>query len=239
MTNKNTTASAVVFDMDGVLIDSAAVIERGWKAAAKLYNREVSEDDIRNHIHGQPGPHTIKALFSDLPLSAQQEIQAYVIDYETTADYDAIPGVKALVHALYDAEITLALVTSAWQEKIDTALDVLQAHSYFPVIVQRDDVARGKPHPDPYLLAAERLGVPASDMIVFEDAHSGVKSAVSAGAYCVGIGDSSLVTSGADFVVSDFSHVSLQADTEASVASLVFPDRKMLVLKESITAELE
>lgn len=239
MITNNSITNSVVFDMDGVLIDSAAVIERGWAEGAQLFDREISKEDIHNHIHGQPGPHTIKALFSDLPISAQKKIQAHVIEYETTANYDLIPGVKELVHALHEAGVTLALVTSAWQEKIDQALDVLQAHSHFSVIVQRDDVSRGKPYPDPYLLAAKRLGLSACEMLVFEDAHSGVKSAVTAGAYCVGVGDKGLVESGAQFVVPNFMQVSLQNGEESHLASLVFPGQHVQVSKELMSVEVE
>ncbi|MDE5192584.1 hypothetical protein PYX08_19915 [Citrobacter freundii] len=59
--------------MDGVLIDSNEVIERAWREAADMYGKTISEDEIIKHIHGQPGPHTIRALFSDLPLVDQQK----------------------------------------------------------------------------------------------------------------------------------------------------------------------
>ncbi|MGV3346195.1 HAD family hydrolase, partial [Enterobacteriaceae bacterium LUAb1] len=180
--------AAVLFDMDGVLIDSKAVIEQGWREAAQMYGRQITDDDILKHIHGQPGPHTIRALFHDLPIFDQEKVQAHIIHVENTAECEPIPGVAELIASLYAAGITVGIVTSGWRYKIDRVIALLQAQSCISVIVERDDVARGKPYPDPYLLAAERLGIPASKTIVFEDSKSGVTSAVAAGAYCVGIG---------------------------------------------------
>lgn len=75
MHNITNRAAAVLFDMDGVLIDSNEVIERAWREAADMYGKTISEDEIIKHIHGQPGPHTIRALFSDLPLVDQQKFR--------------------------------------------------------------------------------------------------------------------------------------------------------------------
>lgn len=229
MSEAATTASAVLFDMDGVLIDARAVIERAWREAASLCGRSISDEDLHNHIHGRPGPHTIRALFHDLPRTAQERIQAHVIDVENTADYEPIPGVARLIARLSAAGITVGIVTSGWKSKIDRVIELLQAQSCFSVIVQRDDVARGKPHPDPYLLAAERLGIPASKTVVFEDSSSGVTSAVTAGAYCVGIGDEDLTRSGAKLTIPDFEEVDVQATDSAGSILSCRPGHRLFV----------
>lgn len=82
--------AAVLFDMDGVLIDSNAVIERGWAEGAQMFGKTLTEEDIVRHIHGQPGPHTIRALFSDLSPEDQKKVQSHIIHVENTADYDPI-----------------------------------------------------------------------------------------------------------------------------------------------------
>ena len=197
-------------DMDGVLIDSRSVIERAWREAAQLFGRQINDEEIHVHIHGQPGPHTIRALFSDLAQSDQERVQAHVIHVENTADYDLIPGVAKLIARLHQAGVTVGIVTSGWQYKIDRVIELLSAQSCFSVIVQRDDVSRGKPYPDPYLLAAERLGIPASKTLVFEDAVSGVTSAATAGAYCIGIGGEELLNHGAKIAIPTFVNVELQ-----------------------------
>lgn len=205
--------SAVLFDMDGVLIDANGVIERAWREAAQLCSRVITEEDIRSHIHGRPGPHTIRALFSDLPRSDQEKVQAHVMHVENTATYEPIPGVARTIAQLSEAGITLGIVTSGWRSKIDRVVALLQAQGCFSVYIERDDVSRGKPHPDPYLLAAERLGIPASRTVVFEDSSSGVTAATTAGAYCVGIGGDDLQSCGARITIPDFLDVEVRPST--------------------------
>jgi len=96
--------------MDGVLIDANGVIERAWREAAQLCSRVITEEDIRSHIHGRPGPHTIRALFSDLPRSDQEKVQAHVMHVENTATYEPIPGVARTIAQLSEAGITLGIV---------------------------------------------------------------------------------------------------------------------------------
>ncbi len=215
--------AAVLFDMDGVLIDSNAVIERAWREAAEMYGKTISADDIIKHIHGQPGPHTIQALFNDLPLKDRESVQAHIIHVENTADYEPIPGVAQLITALDAARIKVGIVTSGWREKIDRVTAMLGVQSCISVVVERDDVARGKPFPDPYLLAAERLAMPAEKTVVFEDSRSGVTSAVSAGAFCVGIGGVELVACGARLAIPDFTGVEVIPRLDGNAAMSLCP----------------
>ncbi|MEC5318824.1 HAD family phosphatase [Brenneria populi subsp. brevivirga] len=221
--------AAVLFDMDGVLIDSRSIIEQAWREAARMYGRQISDEAMRKHIHGHPGPYTIRTLFSDLPLADQQRVQAHIIHVENTADYNPIPGVAPLIASLGEMDVAVGIVTSGWRQKINRVIALLQAQAHISVIVERDDVSRGKPYPDPYLLAAKRLGIPAGKAVVFEDAKSGVASAVAAGAYCVGIGDEDLMPLGAKLVIPDFREVNVM-ETAADGAILAFrPDSQVLV----------
>lgn len=207
MTDSAIRIEAILFDMDGVLIDSNSVIERAWREAAEMYGKSISEEEMVKHIHGQPGPHTIQALFSDLSLSDQRKVQAHIIQVENTAEYDPVPGVAQLIHSLDAAGVKVGIVTSGWREKIDRVTAMLKVQHCISVIVERDDVARGKPFPDPYLLAAERFSLSAEKTLVFEDSRSGVTSAVAAGAWCVGIGSYELLTYGAKLTIPDFTGV--------------------------------
>lgn len=231
MCDTTTRIAAVLFDMDGVLIDSNTVIEQAWLEAAEIYGKTISEAEIINHIHGQPGPHTIQALFSDLPLLEQEKVQAHVIHVENTATYNPIPGVAQLITSLNAAGIRVGIVTSGWREKIDRVTAMLEVQHCISIIVERDDVSRGKPFPDPYLLAAEKLSIPAERTIVFEDSKSGVTSAVAAGAYCVGIGGSDLLRCGAKLFIPDFSGVEVLARLDGD-ASISFYLGQLLVMEK-------
>lgn len=233
MLSSATTIAAVLFDMDGVLIDSNAVIERAWTEAANMYGKSLSENDIIRHIHGQPGPHTIHALFSELQLEDQQKVQAHIMQVENTADYVPIPGVALLIQALYRSGISVGVVTSGWREKINRVLEMLQVTHCISVIVERNDVARGKPYPDPYLLAAKRLSLPPCRTIVFEDSQSGVSSAVAAGCVCIGIGDENLKEWGASMTIPDFRCVQVKSQTATQV-TISFPQRQVLAMEPQV-----
>lgn len=234
MCDTTTRIAAVLFDMDGVLIDSNTVIEQAWLEAAEIYGKTISEAEIINHIHGQPGPHTIQALFSDLPLLEQEKVQAHVIHVENTATYNPIPGVAQLITSLNAAGIRVGIVTSGWREKIDRVTAMLEVHHCISIIVERDDVSRGKPFPDPYLLAAEKLSIPAERTIVFEDSKSGVTSAVAAGAYCVGIGGSDLLRCGAKLFIPDFSGVEVLARLDGDASISFYPGQLLVMEKKAI-----
>ncbi|WP_432700209.1 HAD family hydrolase [Kluyvera cryocrescens] len=231
MYNNTHRIAAVLFDMDGVLIDSNAVIEKAWREAAEMFSKTISEEDIVRHIHGQPGPHTIRALFSDLSLIEQRKVQAHIIHVENTADYNPIPGVTQLITELAAAGVAVGIVTSGWREKIERVANMLKIQSCISVIVERDDVAQGKPFPDPYLLAAERLAISSDKTIVFEDSKSGVISAVSAGAYCVGIGSSELITCGAKLTIPDFTGVEVIPRLDGDVAISFCPGHVLIMEK--------
>lgn len=230
--------AAVLFDMDGVLIDSNAVIERAWREAAEIYGKTISDQDMIKHIHGQPGPHTIQALFSHLPIEDQKKVQAHIIYTENTANYDPIPGVTQLITSLNTAGVCVGIVTSGWREKIDSVTAMLGVQDCISVIVERDDVTRGKPFPDPYLLAAKRLGIPAEKTIVFEDSKSGVQSAVSAGAFCVGIGSNELVECGAKLAIPDFTSIEVIPQQGGDVVISFSPDHALVMEKLVVSHKL-
>lgn len=222
-----TKISAVLFDMDGVLIDSNSVIGKAWIEAGKLYGVTVTDNDISKHIYGQPGPHTIKTLFGHLSLEDQQRVQAYIMHAENSADYDPIPGLSQLILALAAINIRVGIVTSGWREKIDRIMELLNIQNCISVIVERNDVARGKPFPDPYLLGAKRLMLSPSETLVFEDSISGIRSAIKAGAYCVAIGDTELIQYGAQTAIAEFSKVKVLSDGDYAI--LLDDEHKLLL----------
>ncbi|MEV8443520.1 HAD family phosphatase [Actinosynnema sp. NPDC051121] len=216
------TAGAVVFDMDGVLIDSRSVIEFAWREAAREYlARDLTEEEVRDHVHGRNGSHTVATLFPGFDERRQRDIWRHVDRIEETAPYEAIPGAAEFVLALADAGTALALVTSSWPAKIDHALDMIGVRDALPVVVHRDEVSQGKPHPEPYLKACSRLGLPPDEVVVFEDSVSGVRSAVDAGAWCIGVGSEDLGDTGVLLTVPDFTGVSVQLEERPTATVLV------------------
>ena len=109
-------------------------------------------------------------------------------------------------------------------------MELLNIQNCISVIVERNDVARGKPFPDPYLLGAKRLMLSLSETLVFEDSISGITSAVKAGAYCVAIGDTELIQYGAQTAIADFSKVKILSDGDYAI--LLDDEHKLLLINK-------
>ena len=177
-------AAAALFDMDGTLVDSTAVVEAIWRDFCREH--EVDEDVLVPWSHGRRTPDTVRRF---LPEASDAELAEIVEDLEarergTMAGIVEIPGARDLLAGL---DLPWAVVTSAPRElavrrMAEVGLPVA------PVLVPADEVEHGKPHPDGYLRAAELLGVAARDCVAFEDAEPGLRSALGSGARVVVVG---------------------------------------------------
>ena len=169
--------SALLFDLDGTLINSIAAAERVWAAWAARYGLDVAA--FLPTIHGVRGVETIARLGLpgvDPVAEAQAILEGELADLEGVV---AIDGAAAFLSAL--PEDRWAIVTSAPRALAQRRL----AAAGLPtpaVLVAGEDVARGKPAPDGFLLGAARLGQPIADCLVFEDAPAGIQAAEAAGA---------------------------------------------------------
>ncbi|WP_367082990.1 HAD family phosphatase [Pseudomonas sp. HOU2] len=199
--------------MDGVLIQSREVIEHAWTTVAREYGISVDQAFIDEHIHGRPGGHTLRTLFAEFDEAQQVAIKREVDAIEQVTNCALVPGVATLIARLREHAVPLALVTSSWRARVGHVLQQHDLMSAFDSIICRDDVRSGKPAPDPYRLAAAQLGRQSDECLVFEDSVSGVQSAVSSGALCIGIGDDPTLTAhGAAGVYADFTRLALRLD---------------------------
>jgi sugar-phosphatase len=168
-------ASALLFDLDGVLADSTPSVTRAWSAWARRVG--IEPDELLPKVHGRRAIETIRAARPDL--DAEAELATLTAD-ETTdnADTVEIPGARALVSALpADA---WAIVTSGLRD-VATARLVAAGIPLPRVMITAESIERGKPDPDCYLKGAEALGVPPGDCVVVEDAPIGAAAARAAG----------------------------------------------------------
>jgi beta-phosphoglucomutase-like phosphatase (HAD superfamily) len=174
---------AVIFDCDGVLVDSEPLAWMAWRELLAGYAYEPSEDDIRQLL-GRTADE-ILAHFTDL-LGPTSEVV-------TTARLNTIMGGlferhlvpfgdgAALAAAATARGLRLAVASSSGRERVLRALELTHLRHFFDVIVTADDVPNGKPAPDVYLEAARRLGVPRHRCLAIEDSEHGVTSALAAG----------------------------------------------------------
>jgi sugar-phosphatase len=168
-------AAAILFDCDGVLVDSAASVERAWRGWAAA--RGLDADDVMAIAHGRRTEDTLRELgFSaDLAVEVDRVEGAEIAD---TSDVTVFPGAAAALATLPPE--AWAVVTSGTRG-LATARLAAAGLPLPAVLVTADDVAAGKPDPEGYLEAARRLGVPPADCLVIEDAPAGVQAALAAG----------------------------------------------------------
>ena len=207
-------AEAVLCDMDGTLVDSSAVVESMWSSFARDYGMSERFDEIMTYSPGRTGIDTIRRFLPDLAAEEQDAIHERFAREEivrTAGRMAEIPGAAALVTALIEVGVPLALVTSAPIELMRVRME--EAGVPIPsVVVSAEDVERGKPGPDPYLKAAELLGVPIASCLVLEDAASGYIAAQRAGAQILLVGDGVPEADPTTPRIPDFTGVSVTID---------------------------
>jgi HAD superfamily hydrolase (TIGR01509 family) len=210
---------AVLFDLDGVVIDTRQSVTAFWTAFAAGEGVTLTADDFDRHIFGVPAIHTLKTLFPTIPAARYEGLHRLMLDYETQLRYAEIRGAVALLRALKTAGIPTALVTSGGTWKVAEVARQLALDGLFAVVVTAADIEHGKPDPACYRTAAHRLGVATTRCVVFEDAVNGVRAARGAGALCVGVQTGrlagQLVAEGVGHVIPDFAAVRLNPSDTA------------------------
>ncbi|MDG4840849.1 HAD-IA family hydrolase [Micromonospora sp. WMMD967] len=171
---------AVLFDMDGTVVDSDAAVERAWERWAAEY--AVDPAAALAIAHGSPADRTIRRLLPDLDDDAVSTAAArqLALQYDDLSDVVATPGTHDLLDTLARLGLPWAVVTSADTRLAQARLGA--AGIVAPVLVTVDDVRVGKPDPEGYLRAAALLDVPVARCLVVEDAEVGLRAGRAAGA---------------------------------------------------------
>lgn len=210
---------AVLFDMDGVVIDTHTEVTRFWNRLAERSQITLTEADFVQYIYGRKAVHTLEHLFPAMTPELWRQALDELAAEEAVQQYVAIPGVIPLLRALQQAGIPTALVTSAEPPKVQTVLSQLGLEDAFAAQVTAHDVEQGKPHPACYLLGAQRLGKLPERCIVFEDSLSGAEAAIKAGATCIGVNrlPDGLLRLGTAQVIPDFIQARIEGMEEGPV----------------------
>ncbi|MET8153278.1 HAD-IA family hydrolase [Actinoplanes sp. NPDC049668] len=171
------TIAAVLFDMDGTLVDSDAAVERAWRSWAAEFGADP--DAVLAVAHGAPAERTVRLMLPGLPEGdvAGAAARQLELQYDDLSDVVATRGALGLLAAL---RLPWAVVTSADLRLARARLGAAGIEA--PVLVTVEDVRAGKPDPEGYLRAAELLGVAARHCLVVEDAEVGVAAGRAAGA---------------------------------------------------------
>jgi mannitol-1-/sugar-/sorbitol-6-phosphatase len=199
---------AVIFDMDGTLIDSTPAVVRAWAAWASEYG--LPPIDLRMH-HGTPSASVVRAV---MPEHLHEAGMRRITELEIADLHDVVvlPGTVEALTSLASAKNAIATSCTVPLAEARIAAAQLVPPS---VLVTADDVVNGKPHPEPFLEAARRLGVDPRRCLVVEDAPQGLEAARAAGCFTLAV----LTTTprealDADAIVNDLSDVRFQVDQD-------------------------
>ena len=175
--------NAVLFDLDGVLIDSEGVYFDFWDNIERLYPTGIP--DFANYIKGS----TLKRImeyYTDPVVHA--DVLRRLKDQEESMRFVIFPGVIAFLDRLRQLGVPCAIVTSSNDSKMGRLFDQNPGFAdYFEAIITDRQVARSKPDPEGYLLAAETLGCDAADCVVFEDSFAGLEAGKRSGARVIAL----------------------------------------------------
>ncbi len=213
------TARALLFDLDGVLVDSTPVITRIWEKWAVEHGFEPEK--TAREAHGKPSLESIRELLPDADHEAlNHDLEQREID--DTEGVVPLPGIVRLLASVPQERWTI--VTSCTLPLAEARIRAGGLHIP-PQMITSSDISNGKPHPEPYLKGAQVLGFDAAECIAFEDAPAGVCSARAAGARVVALrstaSDEELLAAGADWIWDDFTRVSASVDASSGLLHLV------------------
>jgi sugar-phosphatase len=204
--------SALLFDMDGVLIDSTPAVARVWSRWA--IERGLDPDKVVHMAHGRPSRTTIRDLLPD----ADIDLEDREVERQEIADLDGVvllPGARELLDSLPADRWTIA--TSCTRALAEVRLRA----AGLPIpknMITSSDVKIGKPNPEPYLKAAAKLGFAASDCIVVEDAPAGVRAGKAAGARVIAflttMSRRDLEDAGADWILQNCAEITTSRDID-------------------------
>ena len=201
---------AVIFDMDGVMVHTAPQHFAAWRRVFAEMERELSEEEFRG-IFGRRNQEILRHVLGDRISKAQVEESGRRKEEYYRAlvrgEVEAAPGFISLLTALKDNAFKIAVGTSAPRHNVQLILGELGITEELDAVVTGEDVERGKPDPETFLLAAQQCKVEPMRCVVFEDAVAGIQAARAAGMRCVGIGR--MDTTQADLVVDSLERITV------------------------------
>jgi HAD superfamily hydrolase (TIGR01509 family) len=220
---------AVVFDLDGTLVDSEPLSDAAWRRVLADYGRHVSDADVRT-VHGLrfvdayarlargtglPPPDILWRDYSQLLFASFDDRLVAFNDTVTTARLLQADG------------IALALATSSHREPLDRTLAAVDLHDLFAVTVAGDEVSRGKPAPDGYLTAARMLGVDPACCVAIEDSQAGIDAARAARMTVLAVSRPGVRggLTGADLLADEVSTANVNRLLNGTVRAAARPDR--------------
>ncbi|MEO8147599.1 MAG: beta-phosphoglucomutase [Bacteroidia bacterium] len=213
---------ACIFDLDGVVIDTAKYHYLAWKRLANEYGFDFDEHQ-NEHLKGVSRMQSLELIlkWANVVLTQEEKVAAakrkndWYVEYVSNITPDEIlPGVVEFLDNIKDAGLKIALGSASRNSLL--CLERIELLPYFDVIIDGNKVTTAKPDPEVFLRAARELNVDPEDAVVFEDALVGIEAANRGGFFSVGVGDENVLNN-ADVVISDFKDFNLETLREALV----------------------
>jgi beta-phosphoglucomutase len=198
---------ALIFDMDGVIVDSNPLHREAWTAFNRRYGLETT-DAMLERMYGRRNDQIVRDFFgenlteSEVAARGAAKEQIYREMLASRIEQTLVPGLRSFLDLYRGAP--LALATNAEPENVDLVLDGAELRHYFRVVVDGHQVTHPKPHPEIYRRAADLVQINPVNSIVLEDSHTGVAAARAAGMRVVGIGTTSVNLPGVDLMADNF-----------------------------------
>ena len=180
-----------IFDMDGTLFDTERIYQYAWLETVKYFGKDRGAELVKE-VSGASEANcrkTIKKFYPDVDVD---KFFDYVIETAVKIFENGVemkPGVVEILESFKENGVKMAVASSSSHETINRNVECADIKKYFTAIISGDDVKNGKPAPDIFLLAAEKINVPANDCYVFEDSYNGIRGAYAAGCAAIMIPD--------------------------------------------------
>ena len=175
----------VLFDMDGVMLDTEPQYDKFWEHAADKYNIQIP--NFAKQIKGITLPNILKKYFSEYTQEEQNQLEKELLAYEANMIFEQIPGSIEFVESLKKEGVKVGLVTSSTMHKMVAVHKQRQFNELFDTIVTSENVVQGKPNPECFLIGAKNLGIEPKNAFVFEDSFAGIEAGTKAGMKVIGL----------------------------------------------------
>ena len=201
---------AALFDLDGTLMDTEGQYTLFWTGMGREFLPDVP--DFVHAIKGNTMQKIWETYFTGRE-AERQIIEKEIVSFESQMSFPLIRGAEEFIAELKSNGVKCAVVTSSDRKKMQNVWEKQpEFMKQFDAVLTAEDFSCSKPHPDPYLKAAARLGVDILDCVAFEDAINGLKSAFASGAYTIGLtteNPKEVVAPLCHYVISDFTEINL------------------------------
>lgn len=208
-------AIAALFDMDGVIVHTNPYHKKAFKIFLDKHNVSLTDEELKEHVYGRTNAEIFPYIFKDE--YTEEKGEEWADEKESLFrelykdDAKPVPGLINFLEELKNEGIKSAVGTSAPKENLDFIMDALDLRNYFDAFLHSADVTEGKPNPEIYLKASDRLNVHPDSCVVFEDSVAGVKAGLNAGMKVVAVASTHSADEfeGADLVIADFEEISI------------------------------